>query len=252
MRDLVGPVLELLVGPARTCGFNGNGRGRAAHHLREALGDGACERFGRELHDRCARGSGDVDAPGRAHGRLPLLGREDGQARDGPCRILDHRLEQRAVVPGHALDGRTLEEVGVVDEAEREGAVRLLGGGDREVELGLHALGCERLRREVGQRDGGPLPVREHVEHDLEERRAAGVARGGSCARPASRRACPGGRRRRADVAHAGEQLAEGWARRRGRSRSTRVLTKKPMRPSISARLRPAMGEPTTMSSCAA
>ena len=50
-------------------------------------------------------------------------------------------------------------------------------------------------------------------------------------------------------VAHAAQQLAEGWDRRARSVRSTSVLTKKPISPSVSARVRPAMGLPTTTSS---
>ena len=50
-------------------------------------------------------------------------------------------------------------------------------------------------------------------------------------------------------LADAAEQLAEASGRRRGLCAARSVLTKKPMRSSTSARLRLAMGVPTTMSS---
>ena len=65
-------------------------------------------------------------------------------------------------------------------------------------------------------------------EH-LEERRAAEIALGRQLAGPGSRRACPGGRRRRAGLAHPRQQLANGDRPSSG-ARSTRVLTKKPIR----------------------
>ena len=55
-----------------------------------------------------------------------------------------------------------------------------------------------------------------------------------------------GGERR---LAHPAEQRAEASDPPTRSPRSTRVLTKKPISPSISARLRPATGVPTAMSS---
>src|SRR5690606_30094071 len=71
------------------------------------------------------------------------------------------------------------------------------------------ALGHERLHAEVRQRDGRAVPVREHVEEDLEDGRAARVTRrvdvldelleGDVLVRVGVER----------DVAHAGQELAE-------------------------------------------
>src|ERR1019366_848072 len=93
-----------------------------------------------------------------------LLGRED------------HRFEQESEVLGEARDGRSVEERGGVFESAAEVATWLLLAGESEVELrgeGVVAQGvqAEALRREVARR----LVER---EHDLEERRAAGVADG--------------------------------------------------------------------------
>ena len=77
-------------------------------------------------------------------------------------------------------------------------------------------------------------------------------ARGSSPApapRPASRTARPGARRRRAPSRAPGRAARGTQALRERSPRSTSVLTKNPISPSISTRLRPAMGEPTARSS---
>src|SRR5690606_37082854 len=103
----VGTPIELAVRERLFAAYNGNG-------VRRALC--LC------LDERGQRGIGRV-APLRLvpvdQDTLPLLGREDGQARDGGRGGLDGGLEERAKVARHPLDGLALEEIGVVADRGR-------------------------------------------------------------------------------------------------------------------------------------
>ena len=78
---------------------------------------------------------------------------------------------------------------------------------------------------------------------------AAGSRRG-AAPRPASRTAGPGAHRRPARSRAPRPAARESAGRPTDPQRSTSVLTKKPISPSSSARVRPAIGDPTAMSSC--
>ena len=57
--------------------------------------------------------------------RVPLRGREEGQARERALGVGDRAREQGLVVAGEADDRRLVEEVGVVEDLERERRPRL-------------------------------------------------------------------------------------------------------------------------------
>ena len=107
------------------------------------------------------------------------------------------------------------------------------------------------VEREAGQLERRLRRVLEG-EHHLEER-ASGWRRARAPApRPASRTGGPGGRRRRAPSAAPAPRSSRKVGSPARSARRTRVLTKKPISPSISPRVRLAIGEPTARSSCPA
>jgi hypothetical protein len=116
---------------------------------------------------------------------------EEREARDGEAGVGGGGFEQAEEVPGHAPDGRLVEEVCVVFERGGEAAGQLR---DRERQIKLrHALaqpvGFEEEaadlhpRARLAERERSqPLLVRRlrlvQPEHRLKERRARGVALG--------------------------------------------------------------------------
>ena len=184
---------------------------------------------------------------------LPLRGGEERQLGEPRLRRRGQGAGQCREMAEQADRGHRVEQVAAELQEDREirPALDQLQG---EVELG-RTLGrgqaAERSERETRQlapprpacRAAGTSPGR------------AASGRGSARApapRPAARTAGPGGRRRRAPprAPRRSSSRKVGIAAA-GRPRSTRVLTKKPISPSSSARLRLATGVPTTRSSCA-
>ena len=123
---------------------------------------------------------------------------------------------------------------------ERRGRTCAVAGVDRRARL-------TRSARQAGARAPGAFC---RAKHDLEERRVAEVALGlqlldqlleGHVLVGVGLRAPPRARARSSSRKVGSPDRSV---------RSTSVLTKNPISPSISARLRPAIGVPTTMSSC--
>ena len=88
------------------------------------------------------------------------------------------------------------------------------------------------------------------IEHDLEQRRAARVARRGAAPPPAARTAGPGARRRPAPPRERGPSSSRKLGSPARSARSTSVLTKKPISPSVSAGCGRRSATPTTRSRC--
>ncbi len=105
---------------------------------------------------------------------LPLGRREERVPRHGLAGRRGDRREQHAEMAGQPGGGRGVEELGAVDELAGQPLVRF-EPGEREVELRRPLLELDRRQGEAGQAQGLERRVLED-HHDLEERRAAGVA----------------------------------------------------------------------------
>ena len=138
----------------------------------------------------------------------------------------------------HPVDGRGVEQVGVVFERWRPGPSASSVGEQGQVELGRPAVGVER-RRAPARATRGPAAGRSGGRTSP-GRAASGSGRGRAGARRrAARTAGPGGRRPRGPPCGPGRAARGSSGRPRGRPRRTRVLTKKPISPSSSDRVRP-------------
>ena len=147
------------------------------------------------------------------------------------------RVQQRPEMAGHARDARLVEQVGVVLPRRRRARApipRGRGSGRTSPSASSTCSGADRQARPRVRR-----PVVRQVlegEHHLEERRCGADRARGAAPRPVSRTAGPDARRRR------GRSCAPAGAPRGTRgspdrsARMTRVLAKKPIRPSVSAR----------------
>ena len=114
-------------------------------------------------------------------------------------------------------------------------ALRALGHVQRQVELRrVSAPETAQRARPGSSRLAGACSA---GEHHLEQRRAA-QSRSGAAPRPASRTAHPGARRPPSATSRPAQQLREGGSPDRS-VRSTSVLTKKPIRFSVSACVAP-------------
>ena len=200
--------------------------------------------------DGCGRGSGGAAPARRAAARSAAVSSgssESGVAGVGrrrpPSRVREMRRAGASTVAA-------IEEVAVVLQAAARTRPPLLDQDEGEVELGRPPSRSPPAR---GSGPAAPGPAaaafwsasitwksglrprsrsrRQLLDQLLERQVLVGVGvEGGSRTRPTSSR--------KADPP-------------RGRARSARVLMKKPISPSISRRLRLAIGEPTTRSSCA-
>lgn len=117
-----------------------------------------------------------IHAPLREPGLLRRA--EQLDVADGLMRTIDQRLQDRDIVAGHARHGVGLEQLGRVDQGERELAARPLARFERELELrreiGQHVV----LRGDAGQLAERAVVLEQVVEHHLEQRRAAQAALG--------------------------------------------------------------------------
>src|SRR5262249_11426921 len=113
-RQAVGPAVELLVG--QLAALPGEGRGRWAEgRLRGE------ERGGARRTVLC---DGEPGAPPFEE-LLPLVGGQGGHGGGGEARVGGEPREEGLELPPQAGDGRGVEEVGAVDEAEVETSRRL-------------------------------------------------------------------------------------------------------------------------------
>ena len=174
--------------------------------------------------------------------------RQQRQGGDGRIRIPHEAAEQDGELRRHPLRGRAVEQVRRVAQLREQGAVRALRHRQRQVHLGLRAL----LRDGREAQAGGRLrrPVRRVLvdEHHLEHGRVAQAALGAQLLHELFERQVLVRERAQRRLAHAAT-AARGSPGRPDRSvRRASVLTNRPMSPSVSARVRPAMGVPTTTS----
>ncbi len=159
MRHLIRAAVQRRIADAIASADDGR-RGWRLRHLRfEQLDD-------RPLR-KCARGV----VPARD---LKLLGRRQKlEVRNTLLRIGGDRVEQRLVVRDDALDGRAVEEIGVVFERPEQAAFALF---ERHVQVDLRRAGADidRLDVESWQLEGARR-VLQRQQH-LAERRAAEIA----------------------------------------------------------------------------
>ena len=175
-RHPAGQVVELGVGELPAGARDGRRAGRAAGLLLEERGEGAA-----------GQGGGAV-VPLQEE-LLPLGGREEGQVRDPPPRVLDGAPQQGRELIQDALRGRGVEQVGAVGEREPQARPRL-GRDQLEIELRRAVLDAPRLepqardlqpRAVLAESERRQVPDAGQVrplqgEHHLEERRGAGQA----------------------------------------------------------------------------
>ena len=147
-RQLPRATIEFGVGQRARAVDHRHGIGRALHLLGE-------QRRHRPVARK--RGAGPVpvdDDP------LPLLGRDERKARNRPVGIARNLVQQRDVVRPHALDGRLIEEVGVVFEFARQ-AIVLDVQQKGEVRLGRRIADANRHAGQSRRAPaaGSPVPA---------------------------------------------------------------------------------------------
>jgi len=140
-------------------------------------------------------------------------------------------------VGGETGDGGGFEQISVVNEPAIQGPGGL-GEGEREIELRGDTIGAEGGGLEAAEFRRGVHAV-VHGEHDLEEGAVGGVALRVELLDELLEGQILVGEHAEGALADTGEELAESGITREVGAEG-RVLTKKPMRPSVSAWLRPA------------
>ncbi|HKV09682.1 MAG TPA: hypothetical protein VJ725_16190, partial [Thermoanaerobaculia bacterium] len=156
----VGARVELPVGERLVLAHHRQGLRRALHPRREPREDqGRLRGFGR-------------GAPAGQE-LLTLLGREQGQVGDPGLRDVE-AVEQVPEVPGQALHGRGLEQVGSVFEAAGKPFGRL-GEAQLQVELGVRERGLGHAQAQARRQLVGQAGVVLQQEEGLEQRRARQV-----------------------------------------------------------------------------
>ena len=182
---------------------------------------------------RAAAGARSADSSGSARQRR--LGRRPRPPRSRALEVAEH-----------ALDRRGVEQVGVVARAQPMQAAavaRRAASGRTSTAVGASTRsGRSGKPRQLERRALGRVL---QDEHHLEERAAVEVALRLQLLDQLLERQVLVGVGAERDLAHPRRAARGTSGRPTGRSRSTSVLTKKPISPSISARLRPATGVPT-------
>ena len=176
----------------------------------------------------------------------PLLSAQQRQPPNRHFRIRGDPLKQHAVMRSQPRNASRIEQVGVVFETAAQ-IRRRLPQRDPDVENRRSLVNVQR-------RSGMASAVRcwqvQQLKRDLEERIAAQIALWLHLLNKHLERTDPGGHTPPQPCA-APAPAPHGSVRSpRPSVRITSVLTKNPISPSTSVRLRPAIGVPTTMSSC--
>ncbi len=235
MRKTIRPRIELRVGQPLVADLHRHGLRRALGLLLEELVHAAL----RQVDRRCVPLLEQLPA---------LVWREQRQPRDRLRRVRDDALQQRAPMAHHPLDRRAVEQIGRVQGTHAQTALSLFYP-DRQVEFRALADSlAEELHGESRELEiaGGHVP--QH-QRDLEQRIARQIALRMQLLHELLERQVLVRVRIQRTRAHPRQILAKLGSPDRS-PRSTSVFTKKPISPSISRRVRPAMGTPTAMSSC--